>query len=444
MNKNKYVYTIVSSIIVSIFLMTGCSSENDPDPVSSTITGTVYDSFTTEPVAGITMAYGSASTTTNGSGAFTLEISGVPENGIIKDSFIMYGGDYAFMYIEELSIDPDNPPNPHIPVSPQSTSGYTTKELTGDFFFNDGTTEISMSSIIINISNGEKYYRASDLYFNGYSITTPVYGSDCLVSGYAALSTDPFMFLLPTLDLSGASPITLDITEPDPGDIDTISVTFNETGNTAKGMYDSSYGFIPITGRYLFDSGVGGEKTIISEILQSDQTTESVDIYNPETWPAFWEQKAEDLLFGQENIGHKKTYISTGTISAITGSVDLPAIDSSLGPDEPADEESLAFADDVLSQAAVDGADVFCYTIRDDDTGELLGEMISMGNKITLPDAVQTIFAGKSVQFNFTVRDYETVEFDFSFLEAFPSLPPDTQFGEISSASEAYEVVIDF
>lgn len=440
----RYFFLLIITIVLA-----GCPTNNgngngNGNPETKTVSGTIYDSYSTEPVAGVTVSFGGTSTTTDGNGVFSLTITQTPEDGTLKGDFLMYDDGYQFIYIEEILIDVDTTYDLNIPITPQSTIGYTTKEVTGDIFHSDGTTEIIMlSALDIDILNGNGSHNASDLYIDSYSINTPVFGDDCLLSGFAEIGADSFMFMEPDTDLSGASPITLDITEPAPGTIDTISITFNTIGNTAYGMYSSPYGFVPIVGRYLYDAGLG-EDVRITKGLTCDQTSEDVDIYNPQDWQAYWRQEELDDDFNLEYTGHEKRYVRSGSIGNITSTVSLPAIDTSLGPDEPANPDSLSFSGDDLAQDAVAGADIFYYTASDDATGNPLGTIISSGQSITLPDEVQSVFQGISVRFNFTVRGYDTPGYELDFLEDTQLIPPATKYGEVKGSGAEYEKVIDF
>ena len=236
---NKLLIFLLISLIG--ILITSCpSTENgndDPEngnPITKSISGTIHDSYSAEPVSGVSVSFGDTSTTTDGTGAFTLTITQTPVNGKLKDTFIMYGEGYQFLYIEELSIDIEKTYDIDIPISPQNFGGYTMKELTGDIFYSDGTTEISMfSSPVINIFNGIENYNMNPLYIDSYLIDTPISGNDCLITGYADLDPNPLIFTEVGVDLSGTSPITIDITEPAPASIDTIAVNYDSAGNTA-------------------------------------------------------------------------------------------------------------------------------------------------------------------------------------------------------------------
>ena len=110
---------------------------------------------------------------------------------------------------------------------------------------------------------GDFYYTITYQYWDDYSIFSPLFGEDCLVFAYGNPEDgvhDPCIFMETGVDLS--SDAVLDLNEP--ADLSTVTLNLDQAGNMAEGMYDTSYGYVPVLARYTYNDGFN-DLTVVSE-----------------------------------------------------------------------------------------------------------------------------------------------------------------------------------
>src|SRR4030042_688826 len=119
----------------------GCPPPDDhPPPVvgGGTISGTVTDSVTGEPIEDVTVVFGSYATATNVAGFYSIEVPTTVTS--VTGTFVAYKGlEYAFRACAGISVDPTTDPVYDFDLSPNDASGYSEVNLSGKIFDNTPT-----------------------------------------------------------------------------------------------------------------------------------------------------------------------------------------------------------------------------------------------------------------------------------------------------------------
>ncbi len=367
-------------------LLASCKTE----PVDGTLKGTVHDRASGLPVSGVTVSFGSQSATTNSSGSFNLGLGDT--SGTVSDSFSMYATGYGFLYMTKVDLDAGTSTSVSFIVAPQDTAGYTTKTINGVLTDSSGTAWTAgkdYNGNVTTLTGGAGGFWAQVGAAGAYSITTSAFSDDCLLWFYT-----PFQTMVKA-DLSGSSPITLDVQQPQPGEYTDIDISGN-AGNPFEVAFVSPYGMPKVA------NGI---------------SPDTVSLHNPYNYQVIFLVGAIDATFVGYP-GHARMHQVISAPLNVSGALTLPSLDTSLGPDEPPDKGTLQYNAGVLSIDPVAGAEVYQYTLSDNGSGQWVGTILSDSDSTTLPSWLTTLLSGTLIDIEFQVIDASTTEFGPDVLEA--------------------------
>ncbi len=251
------------ALVLTMATLLGCR----PDGIG-TISGTVTDAYTGEPIEGVTVVFGSYSDATDAAGEYSIEVPISVTS--VAGTFVAYKGlEYAFRACAGIAVDPTSDPVYDFDLVPNDPSGYSEVNLSGKIYDNTGTELGDSTDIWFLFANaGGGRSRGSASYNDpapGYSVATKTTGSNC----FMAVGTD-FTFYQIGKNLS------VDLTNHDltqPPAIDYDSVTLNGTTGTmffGNLLVSDSVSCVG----YLRDVFVG--------------PTTTLDVYNPQNYPLQW------------------------------------------------------------------------------------------------------------------------------------------------------------
>ena len=435
--------------VVSLFvglgaaaLLSNCTLSPPPEePSGRQLTGKVYDSVTGDPIPGVALRFGSLSAESESDGSFSIPLGESRET--LVAGWLIFKPDYQFTFIDRVSIDSSRDWQLAIPIRKTDLSGYPAiGSLQGDLSLADGSSVPDDSAVAVDIygSKGTHSRYECESSSSRYSIDPQDGSSDCLV----ILRVDPaagpsFIAMAQAVNLSGSSPVELDFRQPF-GGFSVVQAAASQGGNQATCFFSTPYGLIPG-----FFKRTGAESQILESWEFASAFPEEVLVYNPFHWQqVFWVHSEEDGVFA-DLPDHHKLYMSSSALSTFSGTVSLPPVDRSLGPQEGANPTSLELNGALLSLDPVDGASLYSFSFMEDVEGaETLGTVVSFDSSVMLPDLVIAALGGRSIRVGFAVMDSHITALNPDLLGGNGGFPPDLDIGMVEgSGAAAYERLIE-
>ncbi len=385
---------------------------------NNTYSGTVVDWFTGNPVSGATVAFGSYSATSAADGTFSMNLG--QQTGTLTGDYSVYATGYQFLYVNSVTLNAASNLKLTIPLLHTPTI-FAAHTVSGKIYKSDGITEAStqtVTMVVLNASGG--FYSSQFTYTSGstgYSITTPTFGTDCLVEVQAP--GDSFVVIVNKVDLSGSS-TTLNLTEPS----STTSVTANGTsGNAYQLILSSPYGHVP--GTWL-------------TLLSASSVTATFT--NPYNYQGYWTQVSQSL--NTPTTGNQTISVSTSGPAPITSPVTLPSL-LSTGPTQAPSASPLSYSNGTLSLASVTGANG--YSFQPTGYGMILSNNSAAVN---LPSWMKSMLSGKSIAVS-VVPFYSSISFDLSVLGNLTAVngsmfPQNFKLVQVQPTTGAYQTTITF
>lgn len=368
--------------------LTSCPAPSGP--VEGTLKGTVHDKDSGLPVSGVTVSFGSHSATTDSSGSFSLGVGAT--SGTVTDSFSIYADGYGFLFLNKADLDASSSTSVSLLVTPLDNSGYTLKTISGVLKDSSGdpwTEGDDYNGDVVTLTGGEGGFWATVGDDGAYSIYTRAFSDDCLIWFY-----NPFQTMVKA-DLSGPSPIKLDVEQPQPGEYTDVDVS-GEAGSHFGVAFASPYGMPMVT------DGI---------------SPDTISLHNPYDYQVVLLVGAIDPTFVGYS-GHARMHQAISAPENISSVLTLPSLDTSLGPDEPPDMDTLQYNAGVLSIQPVAGALIYQYVLSKNTTGQWVGSILSDSDSTTLPSWLTTLLAGTLIDIEFQVIDANLTEFGPDILEA--------------------------
>ncbi len=314
---------------------------------------------------------------------------------------------------------------------------YTPKVLHCKINDTDGTTEITDAAVTLATmaKNGSLIGAAGQgvTYDSGngyYPFATSTYSADSMVFAWAIFTADhtkDFIVHSTGVDLSGPGPIDVSLTKPSTGFHD-VSVTVDSANCEAQGNYITPYGTIPIFARYTTQ----GNSVLNNSIVFLDgTTTETVTVYNPDSWQCFWAQMKHDTAYS--GTGYKNL-MSTSAIMVLPSAVTIPSIDAGIGPtaDPNLSSWQYNYTTGALSIDAIAGTLSYQYAVSDATIS--WGTIVLLNNAATLPAWLTSILYGKSpLTFSLTPVGSDLTAYKLSFANL-DSFPPSARLGLLQAS----------
>jgi hypothetical protein len=403
------IFTCGTAVLV-LLLAAGCPSPSGtpapgPSEHKASIKGTVFDSVTGEPVAGVTVGFAGARAGTDAAGRFTLDLG--TDTGTLRGSWSVHKEGYQFSYLQEVSVDASRDWEISVPTRRCARSAYSDRASVFGKVYSSPGVEVALGSKITAylFSASGAFNAYPNLPYDGqYTFSTPISCADCLlVALVEPVGSESFVAMAQGLDLTGLGPVRQDVTAPESGYTDVL-ITPSRAGNVASCSFVTKYGLVPA----FFSATVPTTTWRFSTAAPT-----SVGVFNPFAWnKAVWTQIEEDSGYGGLP-SHVKEFISISAAGDFSTSVSLPAPDHGLGPTGCAEPESLAYADGILSLNAVAGARFYAYTMRASSAaGDILGTVVTRNSAAVLPGWLLKIMSDRTVHMCFDVLDCVAVPQD--------------------------------
>jgi hypothetical protein len=415
--------------LLFVFFFFSCPAQQGG--TSYTITGTIHDAYNGALIPGATFRFADKSSTTGSDGAFSIDLG--TTGGVFNGSVGVTANGYSFTYIDTIEVNTADNNQITIKLHPLSNVTYTPKVLHCKIYDTDGTTEITDASVTLATmsKNGSLIGAAGQgvTYDSGngyYPFTTITYSADSMVFALATFTADhtkDFIVHKTGVDLSGPGPIDVSLTKPSTGFHD-VSVTVDSVNCQAQGNYITPYGTIPIFARY---TTLGNSVLSNSIVFLDGTTTETVTVYNPDSWQCFWAQMRHDTAY--TGTGYKNL-ISSSAIMALPSAVTIPSIDAGIGPtaDPNLSSWQYNYTTGALSIDAVAGALSYQYGVVD-ASSITWGSIVLLNNAATLPSWLTSILYGKSpLTFSLTLVGSDLTAYKLSFASLDTS-PPSARLG---------------
>lgn len=368
------------------------------------LSGLAYDSLTGSPLSGVRLDFASTSVTTASDGLFSLDIatSELAVEGILS----VTRPDYRFVVAGPISLPVGSRLSFPVPLIRTDYTKYSSlTSISGNIYSSSDVEIPSESSLSVSLFGGNGTYDSHEglVYDHGYSLSTPLVADDCLI----IVEVRPpegtwFAVARRGVSLAGSGSRALDFIA-DNSQWVAVSLNAGAVGNSACGAFMSDgYGQIPML---LRDPS---RAQSLTKEMTLDEAPKSAEVFNPFAWSTVaWMQKENDTAFAVAHAGHEKTYCAVSSEKVLAAEVDLPAIDSTLGPDEPASRETLTYTSPMLSQDPVTGAKLYLYSVRAErPDGDELGTIWASEPELILPaGAHEAIDSFASIHVSFRVAD---------------------------------------
>lgn len=334
------------------------------------LAGTIRDSRTGAPVAGVAVDYAGHSATSAADGSYRIDLA--DESGTVSGPFCAHASGYEVMYISPALLSGSDE-SLSFSLTPLSTASYPTRTITlviRDSTGNQIPNNTMFGYWIFNSSGGCTGTAWSPSYYvtDGFVVTSPTFGSDCLVA-VLVFTGSPWNVMTDHVNLSSSVTVPL-VQDATPGHTTAVTVTGN--GDTGNVCFDSPYGIF-----------------LASNF--SVPPSAALQITNPLGYNVFWTQSktVTDYLPGVD-----KSYAVSSTPVALASSVTLPNVDTSIGPTAAPVIASMTYSGGTLSIPPVAGANLYQFTINDSTLGNVT--VMSSDASVALPSWMITQLSGHS------------------------------------------------
>jgi len=312
----KVIGVLTLVFLISVFLTACPTPGGGGTGTSHTLSGKVLDSDSGQPVAGAKVGFANyPAVTTAGDGSFSIDLG--TGTGTVTGDFYVYGGATQIAYFAGCSCDKGVDTN--LTLYNTHLGPNTTHTITGRIYERQTNpavdTEIATGSkftfCVFNTNGGRGGSGVSQYTYDqtsGYSIDTPAFGSDCLIT--AKVGPGGFNVVVKA-DLS-ASSTQINLSQ-DLAHTTTVTVNGDAVGNSGHLSLVSPYGTFTA-----------------ADVDFKSSPSASMSVTNPYGYPGVWTQmkKIQDY----PSAGYDKRFFRISNIAPIGTSVTLPTIDTSLGP----------------------------------------------------------------------------------------------------------------
>jgi hypothetical protein len=365
---------IAIGLALQALLLLSCAPADTAEEAQYSITGTIKNLLSGEPIAGVTILAGSHEAVTDSSGNYSISID--PSEPTVDGSFAVFKGlDYTFLAIDQVSIDATDDPVLNLLLPPTDT-GLPSITLSGELFYADGTTELEDGSVValcvlntkggIDLAVDTNYSQAGE----GYSLSSRAFGADCFV-GVLVLPNGGsfFSFYLKEQDLT-TNKADYELTQPATG---YTSIVFNgpDGASFSGNLRVPDYGILPGFVRESF----------------SGSTTTTVDVYNPDELSFNW--TVSKMESGTPASGDTTLRVSSTALAALSSPIDLTV--PSGGPTaivEAATTAAWDGATGTLSFGSADGANGYAVDLADGSSANGSGILWMSSTSFELPAAL--------------------------------------------------------
>lgn len=423
MKKSLLILSLVFSVVFA-----GCNLNTGSSGASEyTISGKVIDP-TGSGVAGAKVGFGSNITTSDANGNYSVTVKA--NKAITGNFYVCKGTDYNFQVLGGINFTPISDLGYNIIIEPVA-SNFPTHNVHGFIYEADGSSEIADGSnveISIYNKNGGLPYNAGVSSYSsttGYSIDTPIFGSNCLLDITVKDNNYNFLYnyYIDNIDLS-ASDISLNLTKPSSG-FTPVTVTGVDGEFIWGFMKYSNFQFPPA----------------FSEEL-SGTTSVNFDIYNPEHKAFFWATRIH--LSDSPDNGDFTDKIKVSAASVPGAAVTLP-VPSLAAPTHSVSGSSISYSPGTgtLSFTDTGNADMFYIVMNPDEQG-MSGIVVSQTTSVELPADIVDIITSQSDSYHSWDAGIASINISASlnidhFLDIikYEALSPDIEFAEVENSNAA-------
>lgn len=241
---------VVALSVIALVLSSCVNPGTTNTSTQHTVTGVVTDTVTGLGISGATVVLGKYTAKTDSAGKYTISLD-TGSTSVTGNFAVSAGTAYGFALVQNTSLDASSPSTTlNFRLIPSSMpAGVTISGKVTDSNGNDLSNVGTVNLEIVN-QNGGASMSGSVNYSGtgtGYALTSYTTGSSCLVIATVTYTdtTPPSVFYLTNVNLSGVSPITLNLPVPTIATPVTVTTSYTTDNQVQLAFVVPGYGMVP-------------------------------------------------------------------------------------------------------------------------------------------------------------------------------------------------------